>query len=211
MAKSHPTLNLPPPLSAEEEKICWEENDIQKIVEHNLRLVHHIAKKFSNTNHDKEDLFSEGSMGLLKAAYTFDQKRGVKFATYAARCIQNEILMFLRKSRGQKLEISLDEALTVDQDGNELSLRDVIPSDEPYPEEAIWESYSKDILELAVLYLPPRQAVVIQMRYLSEDEITQEELGARLGISQSYVSRIKRKALKNVRIIMRKLDPEINP
>ncbi len=196
---------LPKPLSAEEEalllsRIDEEESVRSRLVEHNLRLVVYIAKKFENTGVGIEDLISIGTIGLVKAVGTFRPDKNIKLATYASRCIENEILMFLRKSTGQR-ELSIEEPLNTDWDGNELLLSDVLSSDD----EAVFKhlEYEEDrkIIKEALGRLDEREKIIIELRFglLDGKEKTQKEVADALGISQSYISRLEKRIINRLR------------
>ena len=196
---------LPPPLSAEEEEEMIEHIETYeaqcKLIEHNLRLVAYIAKRFENTGANIEELISIGALGLMKAVSTFKKDKSIKLATYASRCIENEILMFIRKSSTQKREVSIDEPLSVDWDGNELLLSDVLGSDQDVVSRGMEEDEEKKILREAVAGLSARERVIIEMRYglSGEEEMTQKEVADALGISQSYISRLEKKIMLRLR------------
>ncbi|MDD6102799.1 MAG: RNA polymerase sporulation sigma factor SigE [Clostridiales bacterium] len=201
---------LPPPLTQEEEETCFkaihdsgDEKARNRLVEHNLRLVVYIAKKFENTNILVDDLISIGTIGLIKAIKTFDYDKNIKLATYASRCIENEILMYLRKSSREKLEISLDEPLNTDWDGNELLLSDILGSDEDEISRGLEDEVEWQLLRNALKNLSGREREIIELRYgiMSPDgeEKTQKEVAELLGISQSYISRLEKKIIKRLR------------
>ncbi len=198
---------LPPPLSAEKEGQLIEQLKFgdtaaqQKLIEHNLRLVVYIAKRFENTGIMADDLISIGSIGLIKAIKTFNSDKNIKLATYASRCIENEILMFLRKNNVQKNEISLDEPLNIDWDGNELLLSDILGTDNDSVYRDLEFDAEKQMLTQAMKALTPREKQITEMRYgLNEQkEMTQKEVADKLGISQSYISRIEKKIIKRLR------------
>ncbi len=197
---------LPPPLTAEEEmdirRRLPQDPSLRRIlVERNLRLVVYIAKKFENTNIDLEDLISIGTIGLMKAINTFHADRNIKLATYASRCIENEILMFIRKTAGQKSEMSIDEPLNVDWDGNELLLSDILGSDEDTVSRDLETREEQNLIHRAVAHLEPRERTIIEMRFglVNGQEQTQKEVAARLGISQSYISRLEKKIIARLR------------
>ncbi len=200
---------LPPPLSAEEEAELigrlGTDTDISRVlIERNLRLVVYIAKKFENTGVDIEDLISIGTIGLIKAINTFDPTKNIKLATYASRCIENEILMFIRKNSSRRADISIDEPLRVDWDGNELLLSDVLFSGEDEVYDAVEHDEDYKLLRRAVESLPERERVIITLRFgLSGGrERTQAEVAEMLGISQSYISRLEKKILRELRFII---------
>ena len=196
---------LPPPLSQEEEQRLIETIDIQQsrdiLIEHNLRLVAYIAKKFDNTTANIEELISIGTVGLIKAISTFDVDKNIKLATYASRCIENEILMFIRKASNQKKEISIDEPLSVDFDGNELLLSDILGSDSDIVSKDMEEDEERRLLRSAVRELNSRERVIIEMRYglLDGEELTQKEVADQLGISQSYISRLEKRIMSRLK------------
>lgn len=205
---------LPPPLSSEEESILLQklgqgDSGVKSVlIEHNLRLVVYIAKKFENTGINIEDLVSIGTIGLIKAVNTFEPRKNIKLATYASRCIENEILMYLRRNLKTRAEVSLDEPLNVDWDGNELLLSDVLGTDSDMIYKAIEEEVEKKLLSQAILRLAPREKRIIQLRFGLEDgcEKTQKEVADILGISQSYISRLEKRILKRLRREMRKIE-----
>ncbi len=197
---------LPPPLTQAEEadilsRLKEDEGLRSVLIERNLRLVVYIAKKFENTGTDIEDLISIGTIGLIKAVNTFDPDRGIKLATYASRCIENEILMHIRKNAGKRVDISIDEPLNVDWDGNELLLSDVLSSDEDEVYGAIEHEEDYRLLYRAVESLPEREQVIITLRFGlgGGRERTQAEVAKMLGISQSYISRLEKKILSDLR------------
>jgi RNA polymerase sporulation-specific sigma factor len=199
------TDSLPPPLCEEEEEIMISNIHTPEardtLIEHNLRLVAYIAKRFENTGANIEELISIGTVGLMKAVGTYRADKSIKLATYASRCIENEILMFIRKNQSKKKEISIDEPLSVDWDGNELLLSDIIGSDADTVFRDMEELEEKKILRDAVSDLSKRERVIIEMRYgLSGDrELTQKEVADALGISQSYISRLEKKIMQRLR------------
>ncbi len=191
---------LPPPLSAEEESVAIDNIDCDPaqrslLIEHNLRLVVYIAKKFENTGIGIEDLISIGTIGLIKAVNTFRSDKNIKLATYASRCIENEILMFIRKNNGSHIEMSIDEPLNVDWDGNELLLSDVLGGDEDSVYRNIESDEDKRTIERAIENLSEREQAIIKLRFgIGEKrEYTQKEVADKLGISQSYISRLEKK------------------
>lgn len=196
---------LPPPLDPEEEEELINRIDSHearcKLVEHNLRLVAYIAKRFENTGASIEELISIGTLGLMKAVSTFNKEKSIKLATYASRCIENEILMFIRKTSGQRREISIDEPLSVDWDGNELLLSDVLGSDADVVSREMEEDEERRMLREAVSELSERERVIIEMRYglTGGEEMTQKEVADALGISQSYISRLEKKIMERLR------------
>ncbi len=197
---------LPPPLSPTEEaevisKLGEDEEASRVLIERNLRLVVYIAKKFENTGVDIEDLVSIGTIGLIKAINTFKSDKNIKLATYASRCIENEILMYIRKNSGKRADVSIDEPLRVDWDGNELLLSDVLSCGEDEVYDCIEHDEDYKLLRLAVERLPERERVIITLRFgLSGGrERTQAEVAEMLGISQSYISRLEKKILSELR------------
>lgn len=200
---------LPPPLSKEEEaktlaKLNTDfENARETLIVHNLRLVVYIAKKFESTGIGIEDLISIGTIGLIKAVNTFSVEKNIKLATYASRCIENEILMYLRKTNPQKMEVSIDEPLNVDWDGNELLLSDIIGTDEDIIYKDIETEVECKMLKRAINQLPERERIIVDLRFgLSSEngeEKTQKEVADMLGISQSYISRLEKKIMRQLR------------
>lgn len=196
---------LPPPLAREEEQALLEgsldDEDKKRLIEHNLRLVVYIAKRFENTGIGIEDLVSIGTIGLTKAISTFRPDKNIKLATYASRCIENEILMYIRKNANLRSEISIDEPLNVDWDGNELLLSDVLGNDEDNILYEIEQNEEKAIIRQAVETLAPREREIVQLRFGLDgrDEMTQKEVADRLGISQSYISRLEKKIIAHLR------------
>ena len=199
--------NLPPPLSKEEEEnafLLLEENDAKAkslLIEHNLRLVVYIARKFESTGIGIEDLISIGTIGLIKAVNTFSPCKGIKLATYASRCIENEILMFIRKIQPQKSEISIDEPLNVDWDGNELLLSDVLGTENAIVNKGIEQDAEKAVLNEAVDRLSEREHKIVVLRFglKGEKEHTQNEVADMIGISQSYISRLEKKVISKLK------------
>ena len=196
---------LPPPLSQEEEEEMISKIETQEakctLVEHNLRLVAYIAKRFENTGANIEELISIGTLGLMKAVSTFNAEKNIKLATYASRCIENEILMFVRKNSSQKREISIDEPLSVDWDGNELLLSDILGSDADIVCRDMEDREERAIVRDAVLDLKERERVIVEMRFglVSGEEMTQKEVADELGISQSYISRLEKKIMHRLK------------
>lgn len=193
---------LPPPLSHEEEtdaieRMVEDEDARVTLVEHNLRLVVYIAKKFENTGVGIEDLISIGTLGLIKAINTFRADKNIKLATYASRCIENEILMYIRKRSNARCEMSIDEPLNVDWDGNELLLSDTLGSDEDCISDEIEAAEERKMIREAVSRLSTRERVIIEMRYGlgGSREMTQKEVADALGISQSYISRLEKRII----------------
>ena len=198
---------LPPPLSKEEEEECiralgaGDESVKQTLIERNLRLVVYIARKFENTGVNIEDLISIGTIGLIKAVNTFDPTKKIKLATYASRCIENEILMYLRRSCRLKLEVSLDEPLNIDWDGNELLLSDILGTDGDLVYRGIEDEVDKELLALAMRKLTPREKQIMELRFglKGTHEYTQKQVADMLGISQSYISRLEKHIIKVLR------------
>ena len=197
---------LPPPLSREEEnemimRLEYDESARQMLIEHNLRLVVYIAKRFENTGTGIEDLTSIGTIGLVKAINTFRADKNIKLATYASRCIENEILMYIRKHSNSRCEISIDEPLNTDWDGNELLLSDVLGSEEDNVLFEIEQHEEKMIIRRAVAALDDREREIIELRYglSGTRELTQKEVADRLGISQSYISRLEKKIISRLK------------
>lgn len=201
---------LPPPLTAEEENECIRqllgeesEEGKKKLIEHNLRLVVYIAKKFDNTGVGVEDLISIGTIGLIKAINTFNPEKKIKLATYASRCIENEILMYLRRNSKTRMEVSIDEPLNVDWDGNELLLSDILGTDEDVIYRDIESEVEKKLLNRAIEHLSGREKTIVELRFglNSKDgtELTQKEVADLLGISQSYISRLEKKIMKRLK------------
>ncbi len=195
---------LPPPLNQADETELVNRNDKASkdiLVVHNLRLVVYIARKFDNSNTNIEDLISIGTIGLIKAVNTFCPERNIKLATYASRCIENEILMFLRKSASQRHEISIDEPLNIDWDGNELLLSDVLGSDGDEVGRGVEQEDEKQLLNTFVSGLPVRERQIMEMRFGMNgyDEYTQKEVADTLGISQSYISRLEKRIINKLK------------
>ncbi len=205
--------SLPAPLSKEEEKIIFEELSInpkkakEELIVHNLRLVVYIAKKFESTGINVEDLISIGTIGLIKAVNTFSPEKNIKLATYASRCIENEILMYLRKNNQCKNDISIDEPLNVDWDGNELLLSDILGTDNDSVNKDIETEVEKDILKKCVDKLQPREKQIMEMRFglVTGEEMTQKEVADYIGISQSYISRLEKRIIKNLKLELEKV------
>ncbi len=201
------TEMLPPPLSVDEERKLLEkfntDNEYvkEKLITHNLRLVVYISKKFETPSAGTEDLVSIGTIGLIKAVNTFQPDKNIKLATYASRCIENEILMYLRKTSSQKCEISLDEPLNIDWDGNELLLSDVLGSDGEEVGREVEKEDEKKLLIQLIDNLCPREKEIMQMRFgmCGYKELTQKEVADYLGISQSYISRLEKKIIVKLR------------
>ena len=192
---------LPPPLSQEEEQEAIRLSKRSLLIEHNLRLVGFIAKKFDGTGVGIEDLISIGTMGLMKAISTFTPEKNVKLATYASRCIENEILMFLRKTAGRRREVSFDEPLNVDWDGNELLLSDVLGSEPDSVCRPIEEQEERALVRRSVAGLSERERTIVELRFglSGGEEMTQKEVADKLGISQSYISRLEKKIMAQLR------------
>lgn len=198
---------LPPPLTKEEEGQLMQEllrgNDSVKttLIERNLRLVVYIARKFENTGVCVEDLISIGAIGLIKAVNTFDAAKKIKLATYASRCIENEILMYLRRSCKLKLEVSLDEPLNVDWDGNELLLSDILGTDADVIYRDIEDEVDRELLKLAMKKLTPREKQIMELRFglSGKGEYTQKQVADMMGISQSYISRLEKHIIRLLR------------
>ncbi|MDO4167484.1 MAG: RNA polymerase sporulation sigma factor SigE [Eubacteriales bacterium] len=201
---------LPAPFSAEEEKEILEklgssqdQEARSRLIEHNLRLVVYIAKKFENTGIGVEDLISIGTIGLIKAINTFNPLKNIKLATYASRCIENEILMFLRRNNKIKYEVSIDEPLNVDWDGNELLLSDILGTDEDVISKNLEDEVDKRLLHLALDQLNERERDIIELRFgintRDGKERTQKEVADMMGISQSYISRLEKKIMKRLK------------
>ncbi len=198
---------LPPPLKGAQEQAALEaleqgdEGAKQALVEHNLRLVVYIARRFENTGINIEDLISIGTIGLMKAIGTYRLEKKIKLATYASRCIENEILMYIRKTANQKGEISLDEPINMDCEGNELLLSDILGTDEDTISRPLEEDVDKKVLRQALETLPPREQEIVFLRYGLEGrkELTQKEVAQTMGISQSYISRLEKRILQRLR------------
>jgi len=200
---------LPPPLTREEEQHIMENiakgdsKAREPLIVHNLRLVVYIAKKFDNTGVGVEDLISIGTIGLIKAINTFNPDKNIKLATYASRCIENEILMYLRRNSKRKTEVSIDEPLNVDWDGNELLLSDILGTDEDMVYRDMEEEAERRQLSNALSKLPSRERRIVELRYgINTDddrEMTQKEVADLMGISQSYISRLEKKIMNRLR------------
>ena len=201
-----------PPLDADEENrllILKENGDLsasEKLIEHNLRLVAYIAKKFENSNIEFEDLISTGAIGLIKAVRTFKVDKNIRLATYASRCIENEILMQIRKTSKIKNDISLDKPLCEDYDGNQLVLSDIIPCDDDIEEKTVVEPADKEIIYELISKLNNREKEIMILRYglMGQEELTQIEVAIKLGISQSYISRLEKRILNDMKIELEK-------
>ncbi|MDE6189459.1 MAG: RNA polymerase sporulation sigma factor SigE [Clostridia bacterium] len=204
---------LPEPLNQEEEKLLvgkYMQGDAgakSKLIEHNLRLVVYIAKKFENTNVDIEDLISVGTIGLIKAVNSFDEGKQIKLATYASRCIENEILMHLRKVVKTRNELSLDEPLNVDWEGNVLLLSDVLGTESDVIYKDVENDVEREILIASFNKLPPRERQIVKLRFgiLGSPKKTQKEIADMFGISQSYISRLEKKVMKKLKKEMSKM------
>ena len=198
---------LPPPLKGQQERQALEaleqgdEQARQQLVEHNLRLVVYIARRFENTGINLEDLISIGSIGLIKAIGTYKLDKKIKLATYASRCIENEILMYIRKTSNQKAEVSLEEPINMDCDGNELLLADILGTDEDMILRPLEEHAELCVLRQALGELPDREREIVQMRFglNGRKEQTQKEVAQKLGISQSYISRLEKRILQRLK------------
>lgn len=198
---------LPPPLKGQQEQDALEalensdEGAKQLLIEHNLRLVVYIARRFENTGVGLEDLISIGTIGLIKGISTYRRDKNIKLATYASRCIENEILMHIRKISGQKAEVSLDEPINMDYDGNELLLSDILGTDENIVTGHLEDDVDLHLLRKALAELPPREREIIQMRYGlgGVRELTQKEVAQKLGISQSYISRLEKRIMQRLK------------
>ncbi len=194
---------LPPPLGADEERELLErlaaadQQARQSLIEHNLRLVVYIARKFENTGIGIEDLISIGTIGLIKAVNTFDRSKKIKLATYASRCIENEILMYLRRNNKTRSEVSLDEPLNIDWDGNELLLSDILGTDRDIIYHSIEADMERKLLWSAMSRLSDRERIIMQTRFGlgGREEMTQKEVADLLGISQSYISRLEKRII----------------
>ena len=205
--------SLPPPLSKEDEQKAFEliKTDEKKarelLIVHNLRLVVYIAKKFESTGVGIEDLISIGSIGLIKAVKTFCPDKNIKLATYASRCIENEILMFLRKSTQYRNEISIDEPLNIDWDGNELLLSDILGTDDDTVNKGIESQVEKDLLRKEINKLSTREKQIMEMRFGLKNgkEMTQKQVADVVGISQSYISRLEKRIIKHIRKNLEKI------
>ncbi len=202
---------LPPPLSKEQEAECLKNikknENRARLIEHNLRLVVYIARKFENTGIGVEDLISIGTIGLIKAVNTFNPEKNIKLATYASRCIENEILMFLRKNSNTRQEISINEPLNTDYDGNELMLSDVLGSDADAVGKSLDDEVDKQLLSVAMSRLSVREKEIMCLRYglLGGEEKTQKEVADHLGISQSYISRLEKRIILRLKKEMDKM------
>ena len=199
--------SFPRPLSRQEERECleqWGRGDLSarnRLVEHNLRLVAHIIKKYYTQAANQEDLISIGTIGLIKAVNTFRTDKNIKLATYASRCIENEILMYLRKNSNTRTEVSFDEPLNTDWDGKELLLSDVMGTEEDVVMRPLEEDVDRQLLHSAVAKLSPREQDIISLRFGlgGRKELTQKEVADQLGISQSYISRLEKRIILRLR------------
>ena len=211
---------LPPPLETDEEKCCLialvdknvamsKEQAKKQLIEHNLRLVVYLAKKFENTGVCVEDLISIGTIGLIKGINTFNTEKKIKLATYASRCIENEILMYLRRNNRVKLEVSFDEPLNTDWDGNELLLSDILGTDEDVIYKDLETEVEISLLKKAMLSLNERERQIIELRFgvnrVENKELTQKEVADILGISQSYISRLEKKIMARLKKEIQKM------
>ena len=193
---------LPHPLSKEQEFMeleKYQKGDMEArncLIEHNLRLVVYIAKRFESNPIFMEDLISIGTLGLIKAIQTFDMNKNIKLVTYASRCIENEILMYLRKKNKQKVEVSFDEPLNIDYDGNELLLSDILGTSQDIVKEEFQKDEDKKAVQYAIEQLEPREKEIMRMRYgIQGEEFTQKDIADKLGISQSYISRLEKRII----------------
>ena len=204
------TDKLPPPLSKEDElkylvrAKAGDEEARNILIEHNLRLVVFLAKKYENTTYDIEDLVSIGSIGLIKGINTYKIDKNIKLATYASRCISNEILMFLRKNKRKRAEVSLEDALNYDAEGNELHLEDILGTDENLVPNEYEKQVDKEVLAKEIVGFPDRDKEIMTLRYglNNTKEYTQKEVAVMLGISQSYISRIEKKVIRKLKQVM---------
>lgn len=198
---------LPPPLKGQEEQVALEkleqgdEKAKQLLIEHNLRLVVYIARRFENTGINLEDLISIGTIGLIKAINTYRRDKNIKLATYASRCIENEILMYIRKTACQKAEVSLDEPINMDYDGNELLLSDILGTDEDQVYRPLEEDVDLCVLRQSLSELPEREREIVFLRFglNGRKEMTQKEIAQKMGISQSYISRLEKRIMLRLR------------
>lgn len=198
---------LPAPLKGQDEADALEELEQgsdeakQRLIEHNLRLVVYIARRFENTGVNLEDLISIGTIGLIKAIGTYRRDRNIKLATYASRCIENEILMHIRKISNQRTEVSLDEPINMDYDGNELLLSDILGTDEDMIQRPLEDDVDLCVLREALCQLPERERQIVTMRFGLEGrkELTQKEVAQQMGISQSYISRLEKRIMLRLR------------
>ncbi len=205
------TDKLPPPLSKEDEIKYFllfqngDEKAKEKLIEHNLRLVVFLAKRYENTGVDLEDLVSIGSIGLIKGINTYKRGKNIKLATYCSRCIDNEILMYLRKNKKTKADISFEESLSFDSDGNELHLEDILGTESNIVTKPLEDAYDKQVLRLELAKLDDRDKEIMELRYglNGKEELTQKEVAKKLNISQSYISRIEKKVIKKLKNIIK--------
>ena len=201
---------LPPPLTKEEEEELVKRSNNgdadakNKLIEHNLRLVVFLAKKYDNAGESLEDIVSIGTIGLIKGVKTYKLDKNIKLATYASRCIDNEILMFLRKNKKRKIEVSFEDSINLDSEGNELHLEDVLGTEDNIVEKEYEDKIDKDILSKEIENLPERDREILVLRYglKGSEEYTQKEVADMLGISQSYISRIEKKCIKKLKNLM---------
>ena len=204
---------FPEPLSPEEEEkyidlmLKGDTNARNILIEHNLRLVAHVAKKYQGNGEELEDLISIGTIGLIKAINTFNTGKNIKLATYASRCIENEILMYLRRNSKTRMEVSIDEPLNVDWDGNELLLSDILGTEHDTVSQHLEEEVNRSLLYSAMAKLTPRERELMEMRFGLKNgkEMTQKEVADKLGISQSYISRLEKRIITRLQREMRKL------
>ena len=202
---------LPPPLSKKEEEDLVRKSNLgsiearNKLIEHNLRLVVFLSKKYDNTMYDLEELVSIGTIGLIKAIKTYKLDKNIKLATYASRCIDNEILMHLRKNKKRKTEVSFEDSLSYDTDGNELHLEDVLGTDKDLVTKGLDDELNKKLMMEEISKLTPRDKQIIELRYglNRKKEMTQKDVATLLGISQSYISRIEKKVIKKLKNLMK--------
>ena len=200
-------ISLPEPLTKEEEQLLSEklstgdERAREQLITHNLRLVVYIAKKFDNTGVENDDLVSIGTIGLIKAINSFKSDKNIKLATYASRCIENEILMYIRKTANQKTEVSLDEPINMDCDGNELLLSDILGTEEDMILRPLEDDVDVSVLRQSLRELPGREREIVLMRFGLEGrkELTQKEVAQKMGISQSYISRLEKKIMQRLK------------
>ena len=202
---------LPPPLEKEEEENLvklsnsGDLNARNKLIEHNLRLVVFLAKKYDNTLYDLEDLVSIGTIGLIKGVKTYKLDKNIKLATYASRCIDNEILMFLRKNKKRMTEISLEDTINFDSEGNELKFEDIFGTEDDIVEKELENKENQKLLVSEILKLNDRDKIIIEKRYglFGNDELTQKEIANKMSISQSYISRIEKKVVRKLKMLLK--------
>ena len=202
---------LPPPLDKEEEENLVKLSNFgdldarNKLIEHNLRLVVFLAKKYDNTIYDLEDLVSIGTIGLIKGIRTYKLDKNIKLATYASRCIDNEILMFLRKNKKRMTEISLEDTINFDSEGNELKFEDIFGTEEDVVEKELENKENQSLLISEILKLNDRDKIIIEKRYglFGNDELTQKEIANKMSISQSYISRIEKKVVRKLKMLLK--------